>query len=116
VQVDRIPDAELLRRLADGATVEGEKLSAKTVSLLRSGGKNAWLDMVLDEGRNRQIRRLLEVFDIAVLRLIRVAIGNVELGTLPKGGWRALSAHEVDALVPRNDVVGRAPTASSGNV
>jgi 23S rRNA pseudouridine2605 synthase len=62
---------------------------------LRSGAKHAWLEIVLDEGRNRQIRRLLEAFDVSVLRLVRVAIGGLDLGTLPKGGWRMLSEREM---------------------
>ena len=62
------------------------------------GGKNAWLEIVLDEGRNRQIRRLLEALDIGVLRLVRVAIGALQLGELPKGQWRELTADEVAAL------------------
>ena len=98
VQVDRIPDAGLRERLTAGIVVDGEKLSAKSVDLLRHGEKNAWLEIVLEEGRNRQIRRLLAAFDIGVLRLIRVAIGDLALGSLPKGQWRALSQEEVVAL------------------
>ena len=64
---------------------------------LRRGAKNAWLEITLDEGRNRQIRRLLAAFDIAVLRLVRVAIGPLLLGDLAKGGWRVLTAQEVAA-------------------
>ena len=75
-------------------------LAAKSASLLRMGDKHAWLEIVLDEGRNRQIRRLLEAFDVRVLRLVRVAIGTIELGTLAKGAWRLLDAHERDALAP----------------
>jgi 23S rRNA pseudouridine2605 synthase len=116
VQIDRVPDAGLLSQLADGAMVDTERLRAKTVSLLRRGNTNAWLDIALDEGRNRQIRRLLEAFDVAVLRLVRVAIGSVELGDLQKGAWRELSAPEIDALVPPAGSVGRAPTASGENV
>ena len=67
-------------------------------SLLRAGDKNAWLEIVLDEGRNRQIRRLLAALDIGVLRLLRVAIGTLQLGELPKGQWRPLTAEEVAAL------------------
>ena len=66
--------------------------------LLRAGEKNAWLEVVLDEGRNRQIRRLLAALDIGVLRLLRVAIGTLQLGELPKGQWRLLTAGEVAAL------------------
>ena len=100
VQVDTIPDAALPARLVDGIEVDGERLSAKSVVLLRAGAKNAWLEIVLDEGRNRQIRRLLEAFDIGVLRLVRVAIGSLQLGGLPKGQWRELTAAEVEVLSP----------------
>ena len=98
VQIDRIPDALLLVELLQGAEWEGERLVAKSVRLLRHGAKNAWLEIVLDEGRNRQIRRLLAAFEIGVLRLIRVAIGTLALGELPKGHWRTLTAAEVASL------------------
>jgi len=68
------------------------------VRLLRGGERNAWLEIVLDEGRNRQIRRLLAAVDIAVLRLVRVAIGSLSLGELPKGQWRVLDEIELKAL------------------
>lgn len=98
VQINLIPDAALLMDLERGAEHEGELLRAKSVRLLRSGERNAWLEVVLDEGRNRQIRRLLAAFDIEVLRLIRVAIGGIALGDLAKGQWRLLSADEAAAL------------------
>ena len=98
VQVDRVPDADALQALVDGIDCDGETLSTKSVALLRSGGKTAWLEIVLDEGRNRQIRRLLAARDIAVLRLVRVAIGSLQLGQLAKGQWRELTADEVAAL------------------
>lgn len=101
VQVDRIPDPPTLAALVQGTTAGEEVLRAKSAALLRSGQRNAWLEIVLDEGRNRQIRRLLQAFDIGVLRLVRVAIGKVPLGDLPKGGWRHLSPAEVDALAAR---------------
>lgn len=95
VQVDTVPDAALLARLEAGVEVDGERLAAARARLLRAGAKNAWLEIVLDEGRNRQIRRLLAAFDIAVLRLVRVAIGGLALGELPKGQWRRI---EPDAV------------------
>lgn len=98
VQIDSIPDQALLDRLTTGVVDQGEKLVARRVTLLRSGEKNAWLEIVLDEGRNRHIRRLLAAHDISVLRLIRVAIGPLALGELAKGQWRHLSADEVRAL------------------
>jgi 23S rRNA pseudouridine2605 synthase len=98
VQVDRIPDAALLAALGRGADVEGEHLAVVAVRLLRSGRRNAWLEVVLDEGRNRHLRRLLGAFGIGVLRLVRVAIGGLALGSLPKGGWRPLSDDELKQL------------------
>ena len=98
VQMDRVPDPALIEKLRRGATVDGERLHAKAVRCLRSGQKNGWLAITLDEGRNRQIRRLLSAFDIAVLRLVRVCIGDLQLGQLPKGGWRAVTAREIESL------------------
>ena len=98
VQVNRVPDATLLANLERGTAVDGEWLSAKSALRLRAGDKNAWLEIVLAEGRNRQIRRLLAAFDLSVLRLIRVAVGPLTLGGLPKARWRTLTPEEVDAL------------------
>jgi len=101
VQVDRIPDAALLASMMRGVVDGDESLAAVSATLLRHGEKNAWLEITLDEGRNRQIRRLLAVFDIAVLRLIRVSIGDLVLGDLAKGLWRFLTPDEVGGLTPR---------------
>jgi len=98
VQIDRLADAALLENLECGMNVDGESLTAKSRGLLRSGDKHAWLEIKLDEGRNRQIRRLLSAFDIAVLRLVRVRIGELQLGDLPKGGWRVLTEHEIESM------------------
>jgi 23S rRNA pseudouridine2605 synthase len=98
VQIDRVPDAALLANLEQGAAVQGERLAVRSARMLRAGGKNAWLKIELDEGRNRQIRRLLVAFDVSVLRLIRVAIGPLSLGDLAKGRWRLLTSTEIDSL------------------
>ena len=98
VQIDRLPDAGLLAALQAGVVLEGERLAAKSVQLLRQGQRHAWLEIVLDEGRNRQIRRLLQALDVGVLRLVRVAIGSLGLGDLSKGAWRELSAEEIESL------------------
>lgn len=98
LQIDRLPDAGLLDAMVVGVVDAGEALAAKSVRELRRGQRNAWLEIVLDEGRNRQIRRLLRSFDIAVLRLLRVAIGPLALGDLPRGQWRHLAEDEVAAL------------------
>jgi 23S rRNA pseudouridine2605 synthase len=98
VQVDRIPDGTLLDALQAGALHDGEHLAARRAVLLREGARNAWLEIVLDEGRNRHIRRLLEVHGVGVIRLVRVAVGPIALGTLAKGAWRDLTDAEVRAL------------------
>ena len=98
VQIDALPDTRLLERLRAGTDDAGQHIAAKSVRELRRGEKNAWLEITLDEGRNRQIRRLLAAFDIAVLRLVRVAIGPLQLDDLPKGKWRILDEAEVEAL------------------
>lgn len=102
VQIDRIPDASVLARLTQGIDCDGEHLSVKSVTLLRHGAKNAWLEIVLDEGRNRHIRRILESQCIGVLRLLRIAIGSLPLGDLPKGQWRMLTDTQAEALAPRS--------------
>jgi 23S rRNA pseudouridine2605 synthase len=100
VQIDRVPDTALIEQLKRGADVDGELLRAKSVGCLRSGHKNGWLEITLDEGRNRQIRRLMGAFDISVLRLVRVCVGDLQLGQLPKGGWRIVTEQEIESLAP----------------
>jgi 23S rRNA pseudouridine2605 synthase len=98
VQIDRQVGPQGLAKLEHGAVVDGERLAAKSARPLRSGTRNAWLEIVLDEGRNRHLRRLLASLDASVLRLIRVRVGSLALGTLPKGQWRRLSAREIESL------------------
>jgi 23S rRNA pseudouridine2605 synthase len=103
VHVDQIVGAELLARIAQGRVVRGEHLrdehlGAKKVALLRQGSKTCWLQIAIDEGRNRHIRRLLESFGLSVLRLVRVSIGPLELGELKKSEVRKLTKTEKDSL------------------
>lgn len=98
VQIDTVPDDDLLARLCLPVEDGGQTLAARSVELLRHGQRNAWLRIVLDEGRNRHIRRLLAAHDIATLRLVWVAIGELELGALEKGRTRLLTPDEISAL------------------
>jgi 23S rRNA pseudouridine2605 synthase len=68
------------------------------VSILRQGGRNSWLEIVLDGGKNRQIRRLLQALGVETERLVRVAIGPLQLGDLAKGASRTLTSAEKEAL------------------
>ncbi len=98
VQVAGLPDAAALAAIARGIVQGGQRLTARSVRILRSAQKNTWLEITLDEGRNRQIRRLLEAFGLQVLRLVRVQIGPLRLGALPKGRWRMLDDAEIESL------------------
>jgi 23S rRNA pseudouridine2605 synthase len=98
VQIDRAPEDALLARLTEGVDDAGERLAALRASVLRTGGRTGWLEVVLDEGRNRHIRRLLAALGVEVLRLVRVAVGPLPLGDLSKGAWRHLTPEEVRAL------------------
>ncbi len=90
-----------MHRIATGVVEEdtGELLEVKAISLLRTGSRSgAWFEVVLDEGKNRQLRRIFAAVGVDVLRLVRVAIGPLVLGDLAKGAWRTLLPDEVRSL------------------
>jgi 23S rRNA pseudouridine2605 synthase len=98
VRVACLADDIHLGQLVGGITDGGQTLRAIRVRVLRQGKRTSWLEIVLDEGKNRQIRRMLGAQDITVLRLVRTAIGPLELGTLKKGAYRHLTPQEKEAL------------------
>ncbi len=98
VQLGAKADVELVEKMMAGVESEDEWLRVKRVEVLRHGGRNCWLEVVLDEGRNRQIRRIMQALGVEVVRLVRVAIGPVELGELKKGQSRQLTPQERAAL------------------
>lgn len=113
VQVRGLPDDDAMQRLRAGIRDRGELLTLQSVRQVGGGDKNAWLEIVLAEGRNRQIRRMLDACGHDVLRLLRVAIGTLSLGELPKGAWRRLTQAEVSALAPTD---GARKQASAGAI
>jgi 23S rRNA pseudouridine2605 synthase len=115
VQIARVADEALIGALTVGVNVAGnsgassgeksdeksgdaETLRASEARLLRSGQKNCWLEIILTEGKNRQIRRMLQALGIDVLRLVRIAIGPLQLGKLAKGDYRRLTTDEINSL------------------
>ncbi len=114
VQISVIADESLLQCLRNGVRAsDGEFLRVKNVCMLRGGEHNSWLEMVLDEGKNRHLRRMFETLKIEVLRLVRVAIGPLLLGNLPKGATRALELEEKQALDRAMRIAIQAPATSA---
>jgi len=113
VQISAIGDEKMLQSLRNGIrTSDGEFLRLKNVRVLRQGERHSWLEIVLDEGKNRHIRRMLAELKIEVLRLVRVAIGPLTLGDLSKGATRALEQEEKQALDRAMRTPNRVPASS----
>jgi 23S rRNA pseudouridine2605 synthase len=99
VQIAALADAKVSQAIMSGVrTDDGDSLRALRASLLRAGDKNCWLEIVLDEGKNRQIRRMMAALGVEVLRLVRVAIGPLQLGKLAKGAHRPMTKEEKQML------------------
>ena len=98
VKIDRLLTAEELVLLGTSEDLDGELTLESTWTTLRHGEKTSWLEVRLREGKNRQIRRMLERIDVAVERLVRVRVGGLELGALGKGEVREVSEAEVAGL------------------
>ena len=98
VQIAALADEVLLQALRRGVRDGIDFLRVEHVRELRRGERNSWLEIALHEGKNRHIRRMLDSLGIEVLRLVRVAIGKLELGDLDKGESRKLSAAEKAAV------------------
>ncbi len=113
VQINRMLDEGMLERLQAGMVLDGERLIARSAKSLRAGARTAWLEVVLNEGRNRQIRRLLGAVGAEVLRLVRIDVGGVRLGDLPRGAVRHLTPAEKAMLdVPARGASGYLPVIS----
>lgn len=110
VQVERIPDEDVLRRLRQGIMLKGVRTRPAGARLLsnepelperpvpiryRKSVPTAWLELTIREGRNRQVRRMTAAVGHPTLRLVRVAIGPITLGTLRPGEWREVTRREL---------------------
>jgi 23S rRNA pseudouridine2605 synthase len=98
VQVQGAPTLGDLKQLLDGVWLSDGRVRARRVKRLKRQGESTWLRIVLSEGKNREIRRMLAKCGHKVLTLKRTAIGPVQLDRLPKGKSRRLSGPELQAL------------------
>jgi len=98
VQIRSADPEVVVRALAAGVRSKGEFLHVRRVSVLRRGRSNVWVEIGLSEGRNRQIRRMMDACGVEVLRLLRVSVGPLPLGNLAKGRARELTPKEKLAL------------------
>lgn len=89
---------EMKEKLETGFFDRGEKLKAHSVEIKKVSKKESHLLVSLTEGKNREIRRMIEVVKSEVLKLKRVQFGEIKLGTLPEGKWRELSNLEIKSL------------------
>lgn len=89
---------EQLQRLRDGIELSDGPTRPATVTRLRDSASYTHVEITLTEGRNRQVRRMVEALGARVLKLVRVRIGSIAIGALPIGKWRLLTREEVDAL------------------
>jgi len=112
-QVERVPGEEALARLRGGVVLSGRRTRPASVRLLpgepelperpvpirfRKNVPTAWLEIVLCEGLNRQVRRMTAAVGHPTLRLVRMAIGPIALGNLLPGQWRVLSTRELERI------------------
>jgi 23S rRNA pseudouridine2605 synthase len=98
VKASKVLSDEQLQQLRDGVTLSDGPTRPARVERLRDSGKYTHFEITLTEGRNRQVRRMVEALDAVVLKLVRVQIGTLRIGTLPIGKWRDLTPEEVEAL------------------
>ena len=92
-------DDELTARLVKGVVHKGEKLKAERARVLAAGQGTTLLEIELAEGKNRELRRMFEVFERRVIKLQRTQIGPIKLGELRIGRWRTLTDTEIKSLL-----------------
>ncbi|MEO8594969.1 MAG: pseudouridine synthase [Candidatus Solibacter sp.] len=101
----RLTEAQL-ESLRQGVQLGDGPTRPAIVARLRDSEKYTFLEMTITEGRNRQVRRMLEAVESKVLKLVRTAIGPIRIGDLPVGKWRPLTAEEVQILTGRRTRAG----------
>ncbi len=98
VMVDGRPEHAALRSLESGVELDDGRAQAQSARLIDAHGGSAMLEIVMTEGRKREVRRMLDAVGHRVRRLVRTAIGPVRDTDLTPGTWRHLSVHEIRRL------------------
>ncbi len=89
---------QTIDRIARGVDVGDFTAQPSEVKILKENPNNTWVEIILKEGKNREVRRIFETLGFNTLRLVRVSVGAISLGELPAGRWRSLSAEEVKMI------------------
>lgn len=97
-RVDKVPTEEQLEKLRRGVELDGVMTSPARAETIKRPQKGIEVKITIHEGRNRQVRRMLESVGINVMSLKRISVGSLTLGNLPEGKWRALSDAEINKL------------------
>lgn len=117
VKVRGVPDGEAIRKLERGIPLDGKRTAPARVRTVKRGD-NAWIEVTITEGRNRQVRRMLHAVGHPVQRLRRMRYAGIDLGALPAGATRVLTVREVERLrrtstsTPAGRSVSRRPRSS----
>ena len=98
---DLLADAQL-QQLREGVELSDGPTQPAEVTRLRDAGKHTFFELTIREGRNRQVRRMVEAIGSGVLKLVRTRIGALRIGELRIGKWRNLTDAEVRGLMPRS--------------
>ena len=107
VKVKGVPEGKAIERLAKGVILEDGITAPARVRILKIHKNNAWLEIIIHEGRKRQVRRMCEAVGHRVLKLKRVGIGPITLGDLKPGEMRKLTEGEVMALKKAAGLIGK---------
>jgi 23S rRNA pseudouridine2605 synthase len=105
VKASRVLTDEEMARLRSGVELKDGPTRPARVHRMKDTGGRTTLEITITEGRNRQVRRMIEALDAKVLKLVRIAIGRLRIGDMPIGSTRPLTAEEVRGLsgAPRRD-------------
>jgi len=101
VKASSLLSDEQLQQLREGVVLSDGPTQPAQVKRVRDSAKYSFIEITIHEGRNRQVRRMIEALGSKVLKLVRVAIGDLRIGDLPIGHYRELTPAEVNLLISR---------------